>query len=383
MSPVETDIVEAGNAPSGAAVRPTPIPLTIVTGFLGSGKTTLLNGLLKDASLDNAVVIINEFGEIGLDHQLIETVEDGLVLLSSGCLCCTVRGDLIAVLEGLLRKRDNKRIKPFDRVIIETTGLADPAPVLHTVMGHRYLAMRYQLDGVVTLVDAVNAEATFESHPEAVKQVVVADRLLISKADLVTDAALAALRAMLARMNPAARILTLGIGEAPSAHLLDCGLYNPETKLPDVRRWLNEEALADVAVHVHANGSTHHHDHDHAHGDHRPGQSSHDVNRHGRGIEAFAFRTETPISQAGFDIFCELLRTAHGPQLLRVKGLVKLTDDVSRPLVLHGAQHVFHPPFRLAQWPDADHATRLVFIVQGLDRSFIERMWQALTKAQG
>lgn len=146
------------------------LPMTVITGFLGSGKTTLLNRLLKDPAMAGAAVIINEFGEVGIDHLLVETADEGIVEMSSGCLCCTIRGDLIDTLVGLLGRRDDGRVKPFDRVVIETTGLADPAPVLHTVMNHPYLVERFRLDGVVTLIDAVNGMATLDNHAEAVKQ---------------------------------------------------------------------------------------------------------------------------------------------------------------------------------------------------------------------
>jgi G3E family GTPase len=159
---------------------PAPFPLTVVTGFLGAGKTSLLNALLRDPALAATLVIVNEFGEIGLDHLLVERLDGDMLVMTSGCLCCSIRGDLIAALEDILRRRDNGRIAPFQRVIIETTGLADPAPVLHTVMAHPYLMLRFRVDGVVTLVDTVNGNATLDAHEEAVKQAAMADRLVLS-----------------------------------------------------------------------------------------------------------------------------------------------------------------------------------------------------------
>ena len=343
---------------SQAAARrpPPPMPLAVITGFLGAGKTTLLNRLLRDPALADTVVIINEFGDIGLDHLLIEKVDGDLLLLQSGCLCCTMRGDLINTLEDLLRRRDNGRIAPFRRVLIETTGLADPAPVLHTLMSHPYLLLRYRLDSVITLVDAVNGAATLDAHMEAVKQVAVADRLVLAKTDLVDDPArLAALKQRLAALNPAAPQLDAARGEADAASLLDAGLYDPDGKIPDVRKWLNAEAFA------------HHHDHRHAQ----------DVNRHDAHIRAFCLTSAIALPPAGFDLFLQLLREAHGPSLLRVKGLVALSDDPARPAVIHGVQHVFHPPVRLAHWPSADHSTRIVFILRDLEPRFVEAFWAA------
>ena len=366
-----------------------PIPLSVLTGFLGAGKTTLLNALLQDEAMADTAVIINEFGEVGLDHLLVESADENIMEMSSGCLCCTIRGDLIDTLVDLVQRRDEGKINAFNRVVIETTGLADPAPVLHTIMNHEWLITRFRLESVITVVDAVNAEATFDAQEEAVKQVAVADRLVLTKTDLVSglegEKMLGRLVRRLRKLAPSARMLNGPTGEAQAAVLFDAGLYDAETKTFDVKKWLSAEAFERPTcrpriarrremvnrAHEHSHDHHDHHSHDHDH--------HHDVNRHDDSIRAYCITEENPISAMSFDLFLELLRASHGPGLLRVKGIVKIEEDPERPYIIHGVQHVFHPPVQLEAWPTDDKRTRLVFITRDIEKGEIEAMLRAFT----
>jgi G3E family GTPase len=327
----------------------------VLTGFLGAGKTSLLNRLIQDGAFADAAVIINELGEVGLDHLLVKSIGDNMVLLQSGCLCCTLRGDLVEALEQLLRDLDNGRVQ-FARIVLETTGLADPAPVLQTAMAHPYLVQRLRLDGVITVVDAVNATATLDAHLEAVKQVALADRIVVTKSDLLQSGTqtLSELKARLATLNPAAPILEASAVTARD--LIGCGLFDPEQKIPDVKRWLAEEAYAAQTPH-------HHHDHH--------------LSRHDARIGAFTLTADTPIPAATLEMFVDLLRSLHGPKLLRLKGIINIAEDSDLPLVIHGVQHVLHPPVRLPHWPDGDRRSRIVLITRDLGLGEVQPLFDA------
>jgi G3E family GTPase len=353
-----------------------PIPVAILTGFLGAGKTTLLNMLLKDPFLSDAAVIINEFGDVGIDHLLVERADENVIEMASGCLCCTIRGDLIDTIHDLLARRGRGEIKRFNRIIIETTGLADPAPVLHAVMSEPGLLAACRLEGVITVVDAFNGMATLDAHPEAVKQVAVADRIVLTKVDLLVgregEDTLFAIIGRLRKLNPAARLLTTHRNEATAERLFTMGLFDPRTKTADVQGWLAAEAYQAGEK----RGRRHR---QHGHSDDHGGHHHHDVSRHDDHIRSFSFTEANAISPQGLELFMELLKSYHGANMLRMKGIVKMADDPKRPVVLHGVQHVFHPPVRLPAWPDGDERTRLVFIVKDIDKPMIEGLFRAFT----
>jgi len=305
-----------------------PIPVTVITGFLGSGKTTLLNRLLAHPDLADTAVLVNEFGEIGLDHLLVREVDENVVLLNAGCLCCTVRGDLVDTLRDLFLKRVRGEVPAFNRVAVETTGLADPAPIIHTLMTDPILGARYRFDGIVTTVDAVNGASQMDAQPEPVKQAAVADRLVLTKADIADESSLDGMRARLAQLNPAAPIFVADHGDVLPDALLDAGLFNTRDKIPDVERWLAAEAYPSP------DSDDHEHDH------------HHDANRHDDRIRAFCLIVDEPIAWDGFVTWIEMLLATRGENVLRVKGVLDV-EGVDQPVVVHGVQHVFHPPAAL------------------------------------
>ena len=327
------------------------IPVTLFTGFLGAGKSTLLGAVLREPRFS--------------DTAVVET--------TTGCLCCTIRGDIREALLRLHARMTAGEIGGFSRLVIETTGLADPAPPIQTLIADPRLARRFALAGVVTAVDAVNGEATLDGHEEAVRQVAVADRIVLTKSELARDPAsrrdLDALAARLCALAPGAAILDRSALGFDLRRLFDMTAFDPGAKTMDVRDWLNAEPLEDHQGRHHHEGNGHAHDHDY------------DVSRHGSDIRAFCVTLDEPVPTMGFTTALELLIANQGPELLRVKGVVCLAEKPERPVVIHGAQHVFHDPVILDAWPDADRRTKLVFITQGVGRAPVDaflRAWCAV-----
>jgi G3E family GTPase len=314
------------------------IGVLVLTGFLGSGKTTLLRHLLRQPEFSHTAVIINEFGEVGLDHELIEASTDTFVQLQTGCLCCKVRSDLIETLDDMLRRRECGEVTPFTRVVIETSGLADPAPILHTLMTDTGIAGRLVLNGVVTTVDAVTGASTLGREQVSVKQVALADQLIVTKSDL---AGTAEVLARLAELNASAPIASAHHGR------IDPRIFDGEALCPHVA-----PPVRPTQEHLH------------------PG--------HGDEIQTYAIMRSEPIRAVTLTLFLEALAEHCGADLLRLKGIVNIAESPDRPAVIHGVQHVFHPPEWLACWPSGDRRSRIVLITRRIPRRWAELLLEAL-----
>jgi G3E family GTPase len=334
------------------------LPVTLITGFLGSGKTTLLRKLLRHPGMNRAAVIINEFGDVALDHELVAASSEQVTLLGNGCLCCTLRTDLQETLRELFIKRRAGEVIDFDRVFVETSGLADPVPVLHTLQTDGLLGAQYRLNGVVTLVDAVNGLGQLDSMPEAAKQAAVADRLVITKTDIADADNVERLRQRLNAMNPFALVATAIDGEIDPALLADIAPRSARAQPGELNRWLY--AVPPQANFPLSLGRG-------------PGRGS----THDAAIHSFCLFFDTSFTWDGLNATLQALTALRGPDLLRVKGIVHVAGE-SGPVVLQGAQHVFHPPLTLEGAQDTDPRSRIVFIVRNIPRESIEALFAAV-----
>ncbi len=352
------------------------IPVTLITGFLGSGKTTLISKLVRHADMNRVAVVINEVGEIGIDHDLITMATENITLLANGCICCSVRTDLQETLRELFSQRHMGQVLDFDRVVIETTGLADPAPVVQTLVSDTLLGAQFRLDGVITLVDAVHGLGQLDSQPESVKQIALADRILMSKCDLADPTTVSEFSAAIAAINPVADIRHVLNGEVDPSELIGLGLASARASALTLS-FLGESLVDSGADSVRAEpveasderGNT-------AQGRYLGQRTS----RHDPAIATLSVRFDAPFTWASFSAAMELLVTLRGPDLLRVKGIVNIEGQ---PVVVQAVQHIFHPPVTLDHWPSADTGSRLVFITRNIDSSVIRNLLQAVGAVTG
>ena len=328
------------------------IPVLVVSGFLGSGKTTLIRGLLRHPRMGEVAVIVNEFGEVGLDHYLVRKTDERTVLLKSGCICCSMRGDLSEALRDLLSKRDRKQIPPFVRVVVETTGLADPVPILHTVVAEPVVHNHFRVERVVTTVDAPNGATNLASYGEAVRQIAAADCVVITKQDLVPEAVVHDLKAQVARLNPSVSVIDGPFGAVDVDALCDSELRHADPH--GIRQWEDrKEALTS------------------AYGGDDGSPALHSAHAPGGRITSGCIVVDRPLNWHMFGIWLTMLLHRHGQRILRFKGLLNVGEGRG-PLVLQGVQHVIHAPRHLKDWPDEDHRSRIVVIARDLDIQQIE-----------
>lgn len=348
------------------------IPVTLVTGFLGSGKTTMINAALRAPEMSKTVVVVNEFGEIGIDHQLVTSSSDQVMVLENGCLCCTVRSDLVGTLNGLYHDRAAGRIPDFAHVVIESSGLAEPGPILQAFLSEPTLDGLFRVATVITLVDVVNWKGTAERHDEALRQVAFADKVLLSKLEMATDPGIeAAVRADIADLNPTAQIMPIDLSPKVVAGLLTAPGFDAADPSADPRPWLK------LTQHLgqHHDHDDHDHDHDHDH-------HGHDAHYHlrGKGVESFVLLRETPLSREELSFLLDGITQNLGSGLLRVKGLVNIAGEPGKPAVIQGAQHLLHTMTWLERWPDKDHRTRIVFIAQGVTGNELREIVELLDR---
>ena len=352
------------NARTSAIVDPLArrLPVTVITGFLGSGKTTLLRRLLRHPGMDRAAVIINEFGEVAIDHELVAASSEHMTLLSNGCLCCTLRTDLQETLRELFVKRRAGEVIDFDRVFVETTGLADPIPVLHTLQTDGLLGAQYRLNGVVTLVDAVNGIGQLDAMPEASKQAAVADRLVLTKTDIADRNLVDRVQRRLVALNPFAPITKAINGEIDPELLANIGPHSVTARSEELGRWLN--VIVPEPRRPEA-------------GDFLRQRIALETGAHDASIHAFCLWFDQAFTWDGLNAALQALTSLRGPDLLRVKGIVHVAGEPG-PVVLQGAQHVFHPPVTLERGHDTDPRSRIVFIVRNIPRQSIEALFSAV-----
>jgi G3E family GTPase len=334
------------------------LPVSIITGFLGSGKTTLLNRLLTDPAMTRSLVIVNEIGEIGIDHLLLSAPSDNMRLIENGCLCCTMRGDLVEALTDARRMWQQGDIPPFDRVIVETTGLADPVSILHTVVADETLAPDFHHDHTLTLVDAVQGLMQLDQFEESVKQVVVADTVVLTKLDLADPTAVKQLRARLSALNPGAAVIEAAHGQVDAAALFS-GKPGTVAGSVDILRWLSP---GEQRSRLHAQRAV----------------PAGNPGSHNKNIQTLSCYHDQPVTWAGLTLWLEMLSRHKGENLLRVKGLLNVEGQ---PVVVHAVQTIIHEPEILAQWPDAERRSRLVFITRGIGIMELEKSLPSLSYA--